>query len=103
MFSVMTAFLPPTHIHLYLPALLSFWRRGFNSTASNDRMVELLGSLSEEHVAGACKEGSPEWQAVGIWSEDEWSFIVCKAFEVMGRCPCSTFYLSVAKLSEYEH
>ncbi|KAF7310620.1 hypothetical protein HMN09_00604800 [Mycena chlorophos] len=86
MFPVLTSFLPPTHIHLYLPTLLAL-ARAFNSTIIDERLLELAGELSEEHVAGAAgpagEEGGAKWKDIGIYSEADWSFIVGKGLTAM--------------------
>ena len=62
MVPVLTSFLPPTHTHLYLPALFRLWE-AFNSSVVDDRLIELVGDLSEEHVAGkSVGEGGAEWK-----------------------------------------
>lgn len=82
---VLTSFLPPTHTHLYLPALLQIWQ-AFNSHSIDDRMLGLVGSLSVEHVGGKTghrvENGGAEYKDVGIWSHDEWTML-------MGKCLAS--------------
>lgn len=82
----MTAFLPPTHTHLYMPVFFRLWE-AFNSSVLEDRLLELCGELSEEHVAGkygdAGEEGGAEWKDVGIWTEAEWTELVGKALGSM--------------------
>ena len=84
----MTAFLPPTHIHLYMHVFFRLWE-AFNSSALDDRLLELCGELAEEHVAGkhgdAGEEGGAEWKDVGIWTEEEWTGLVGKAFGSMSQ------------------
>ncbi|CCM01636.1 uncharacterized protein FIBRA_03697 [Fibroporia radiculosa] len=86
MIPVMTSFLPPTHTHLFMPILFKFWE-AFNSSVIDDRMVELCGDLSEEHVAGeqgdAGEDGGAEWKDVGVWSESDWHFLATKALASM--------------------
>ncbi|KAJ7129977.1 hypothetical protein C8R43DRAFT_1025251 [Mycena crocata] len=86
MFPVLVSFLPPTHIHLYLPTLLAFCK-AFNSTIIDERILELAGELSEEHVAGAAgpagEEGGAKWKDIGIWSEGDWNFLVGKGLTSM--------------------
>src|ERR1700734_3401711 len=86
MIPVITSFLPPTHTHLYIPALFKIWE-AFNSAVIDDRLLDLAGELSEEHVAGkagsAGSEGGAEWKDVGIWSEEEWTFLVGKGLGSM--------------------
>jgi proteasome activator subunit 4 len=80
MIPVMTSFLPPSQTHLYLPSLFKLWE-AFNSNRIDDRLIELAGDLSEEHVAGkfgiAGTDGT-ERKDVGIWSKDEWTLLVGK-------------------------
>jgi proteasome activator subunit 4 len=86
MVPVMTSFLPPTHIHLYLPTIFKIWE-AFNSTLLDDRLIEFVGELSEEHVAGtmgkAGEDGGAQWKDVGIWSETEWTVFMGKALGSM--------------------
>ena len=86
MIPVMTSFLPPTHIHLYLPAIFKIWE-AFNSTLLDDRLIDFVGELSEEHVAGtmgkAGEDGGAQWKDVGIWSETEWTVLMGKALGSM--------------------
>lgn len=88
MIPVLTSFLPPTHTHLYLPALFKLWE-AFNSSVMDDRLLELAGSLSEEHVAGlsgtAGEDGGAKWKEIGIWSESEWKFLIGKGLGSMSR------------------
>ncbi|OCH96671.1 ARM repeat-containing protein [Obba rivulosa] len=86
MIPVMTSFLPPTHTHLYMPSLFKIWE-AFNSSVIDDRLIELCGELSEEHVAGtdndSSESGAAEWKDIGIWSEAEWSLLSAKALGSM--------------------
>lgn len=95
MIPVLTSFLPPSHPHLYLPAVFKLWE-AFNSFSMDDRFLELAGYLAEEHVTGKAgifgEEGGAQWKDVGIWSEQEWSLLVSKGFESM--CRLSNTYLS---------
>lgn len=86
MIPVMTSFLPPTHTHLYLPAIFKFWE-AFNSVLLDERLIEFVGELAEEHVAGgagnAGPEGGAQWKDVGMWSETEWIVLMSKALGSM--------------------
>ncbi|KAJ7293229.1 hypothetical protein C8J57DRAFT_19449 [Mycena rebaudengoi] len=86
MMPVLVSFLPPTHTHLYLPTLLTF-ARSFNSAVIDDRILELAGDLSEEHVAGAAgpagEEGGTKWKDIGIWSEADFNFLLGKGLGSM--------------------
>lgn len=86
MIPVMTSFLPPTHTHLYLPAIFKIWE-AFNSVLLDDRLIEFVGELAEEHVAGvagnAGPEGGAQWKDVGMWSETEWTALMSKALGSM--------------------
>lgn len=86
MFPVLVSFLPPTHIHLYLPTLLAF-SKAFNSTLIDERLLELAGELSQEHVSGAAgpagEAGGAKWKDIGIWSETDWNFLVGKGLTSM--------------------
>jgi proteasome activator subunit 4 len=86
MIPVMTSFLPPSHVHLYIPSLFKLWE-AFNSSIIDDRLIEFVGNLSEEHVAGkfglAGEEGGAEWKDVGIWTSDQWTLLVGKGLGFM--------------------
>jgi len=87
MIPVLTSFLPPTDTHLYLPSLFKIWE-AFNSGVIDDRLLELCGDLSEEHVAGKfgdAGEGGAEWKDVGIWTEAEWNILVGKGLGSMSK------------------
>jgi proteasome activator subunit 4 len=83
---VLTSFLPPTQIHLYIPSLFKLWE-AFNSNVTDERLIEMCGELSEEHVAGKpinLEDGyGAEWKDVGIWTESEWAVLVGKALASM--------------------
>jgi proteasome activator subunit 4 len=86
MIPVMTSFLPPTHTHLYLPAIFKIWE-AFNSMLLDERLIEFVGELAEEHIAGvagnAGLEGGARWKDVGMWSEAEWTVLMSKALGSM--------------------
>lgn len=86
MVPVMTSFMPLSHTHLYLPFFMRLWE-GFNSSVADDRFLDLLGALSERHVAGHLgpdgQEGNARWKEVGIFTTDEWNFLVSKALGSM--------------------
>lgn len=86
MIPVLTSFLPPTQTHLYLPALFKLWE-AFNSSAVDDRLLELTGDLSEEHVSGisgrAGDEDSAQWKDVGLWTEAQWDLLMGKGLGSM--------------------
>jgi proteasome activator subunit 4 len=89
MIPVLTSFLPPTHIHLYVPPLFKLWE-AFNSNVTDERLIELCGELSEEHVAGKSEispdgYGGAAWKDVGIWTEAEWTVLVGKALGSMSE------------------
>jgi proteasome activator subunit 4 len=80
MVPVLTSFLPPIHTHLYLPALFKIWE-AFNSSVIDDRLLEMCGELSEDHVsgtAGDAGQGGAQWKDVGIWTESQWAILVGK-------------------------
>ncbi|THH18097.1 hypothetical protein EW146_g2829 [Bondarzewia mesenterica] len=83
---VVVSFVPPTHTHLYLPTLFKLWE-AFNSSIIDDRLIELVGELSEEHVAGTAGDAGPDggakWKDVGIWTSKEWTALVGKALGSM--------------------
>lgn len=77
-----------------MPIIFKLWE-AFNSSVIDDRLLELCGELSEEHVAGksgdAGEEGGAERKDVGIWSETEWTMLVGKALGSMSASrSCST-------------
>ncbi|KAF8971500.1 armadillo-type protein [Flammula alnicola] len=86
MIPVITSFLPPTHTHLYLPTLFKIWE-AFNSGVLDDRLLELCGDLSEDHVSGifgdAGEEGGAPWKDVGIWTEAQWNTLLGKGLGSM--------------------
>ncbi|KAI0034963.1 hypothetical protein K488DRAFT_83562 [Vararia minispora EC-137] len=83
---VMASFLPVRRPGLYIPMLFKIWEVS-NSNIVDDRMIELVGSLAETHVAGAAGDTGPKdserWKDVGIWTENQWSFLVGKALASM--------------------
>ncbi|KAA1468528.1 hypothetical protein DENSPDRAFT_833844 [Dentipellis sp. KUC8613] len=99
MIPVLTSFLPPTHTHLYVPALFQIWE-AFNSAVLDEQLIDLAGDLAEEHVAGtfglAGPEGGAQWKDVGIWTDKQWTLLVGKALASMNvpvgatRSPSST-------------
>lgn len=87
MIPIITSFLPSTNSDLYLPPLFKIWE-AFNSSVADDRLLELCGNLSEEHVAGRAGDHgdlAPEWKDVGIWSQWEWDFLTGKALGSMSE------------------
>ena len=88
MVPVLTSFLPPTHTHLYIPALFKIWE-AFNSGVLDDRLLEMCGECSEEHVSGtagdAGQEGGAAWKDVGIWTESQWVTLVGKGLGSMSK------------------
>ena len=88
---VLTSFLPLSRPQEYLPVLFSVWET-FNSKIVDDRLIELMADMAEEHVSGTAgfygEEGSAPWSDVGIWSETQWTFLVSKCLGSMSRfCP----------------
>ncbi|KAI0823074.1 ARM repeat-containing protein [Trametes gibbosa] len=83
---VLTSFLPPSHPSIYMPSVFSLWE-AFNSSVIDDRLIELCGELSEEHIAGEYSEYGPEgcaqWKDVGLWSDAEWTFLIGKTLGSM--------------------
>jgi proteasome activator subunit 4 len=71
---------------MYLPTIFKIWE-AFNSSLLDDRLIEFMGELSEEHVAGiagnAGAEGGAQWKDVGIWSSTEWTVLMGKALGSM--------------------
>ncbi|KAG6889358.1 hypothetical protein C0995_001423 [Termitomyces sp. Mi166 len=83
---VMTSFLPPTHTHIYIPALFKIWE-AFNSSVIDDRLLELVGFLSEEYISGTSRDvgekGGLQWKDVGIWTHAEWQVLIGKGLNSM--------------------
>ncbi|KZW02117.1 ARM repeat-containing protein [Exidia glandulosa HHB12029] len=80
---VLISFLPPTDCHLYVPVLFKFWE-AFNSHVLDERMLELMGALAEEHVAGKAGEaGGAEWKEIGIFTEEQFAILVGKCLNSM--------------------
>lgn len=88
MVPVMTSFLPITHTNLYIPALFKIWE-AFNSSVIDDRLLELAGLLSEEHIAGLDREANEksgaQWKDVGIWTHAEWQVLIGKGLNSMSK------------------
>ena len=72
--------------------LFKLWEP-FNSSAMDDRLLELAGSLAEEHVAGLNREekGGAQWKDVGIWSQTEWNVLIGKGLGSMSMCTTTPF------------
>jgi proteasome activator subunit 4 len=91
--TLLTSFLPLTNASSYIPALFKIWE-AFNSTYIDDRMVELLALLAEEHVAGKGEDGyGLPFNDVGIFEEVQWVRIMraclgsmSKLFSAMNAC-----------------
>jgi proteasome activator subunit 4 len=103
MIPVLTSFLPPTQTHLYLPAIFTIWE-AFNSSVIDDRLLELAGDLSEEHVSGtsgrAGEVDGARWKDVGLWTESQWNFLVAKSLGSMSK---SNFLNNFFNLSDQLH
>jgi proteasome activator subunit 4 len=88
MVPVLASFLPPTHTHFYIPALFRIWE-AFNSGVIDDRLLEMCGELSEDHVSGtagdAGQEGGAPWKDVGIWTESQWMTLLGKGLSSMSK------------------
>ncbi len=71
----------------YLPALFTIFE-SFNSQIIDARMIELAGELAEEHVTGlagdAGEQGMP-WRDVGVWTQDQWTFLMGKCLGTMSE------------------
>ena len=71
-----------------MPALFSIWE-AFNSNIVDDRMIEFMSDLSEEHVqglAGRLGESGAHWLDVGIYNENQWAFLMGKCLGSMSAC-----------------
>ena len=86
MIPILTSFLPPTQIDHYVSSLFKIWE-AFNSNVTDERLIELCGELSEEHVTGTSVDEyrGTRWKDVGIWTEAEWTVLVGKALESMSK------------------
>jgi proteasome activator subunit 4 len=88
MIPVLVSFLPLRRPKLYLAMLFKIWEAS-NSSITDDRLIELVGALSEEHVAGTAGDAGLEdgesWKDVGIWTEKQWSLLVSKALGSMSK------------------
>jgi proteasome activator subunit 4 len=97
MVPVLTSFLPPANVHLYLPACFKIWK-AFNSGSLDDRFIEMCGELSEEHVsapiASEVEDGGTVWKDVGIWSQTQWNILVDKGLLSMGMSSVIFFFAS---------
>ena len=85
---VVTSFLPWTNTDLYIPALFKLWE-ALNSTSMDERMLELGGCLSEEHVAGKAGiagDSAAGWKDVGIWTQEQWTLLLTKGLSAMSTC-----------------
>ena len=102
MIPVLTSFLPPTQTHLYLPALFKLWE-AFNSSVVDDRLLELAGELSEEHVSGtsgiAGEEDGAQWKDVGLWTEAQWNILIGKGLGSISKSSLSTYLTNAMILS----
>ena len=87
MIPVLVSFFPPAKADLYLPALFKFWE-ATNSNIVDERMIELIGALSEEHIAGAGHDSGVIWKDVGIWTHNQWSLFIGKALGSMSTLLC---------------
>ncbi|EJD04282.1 uncharacterized protein FOMMEDRAFT_167503 [Fomitiporia mediterranea MF3/22] len=83
---VLTSFIPHSRPQDYLPALFSIWET-FNSNIVDERMIELMAELAEEHVSGSAgplgEDGATAWSEVGIWNEQQWIFLAGKCLGSM--------------------
>ena len=70
-----------------MPLLFKLWQAS-NSSILDDRMLELVGEVSAEHIAGkfgVSGEEGADWKDVGIWSQDEWTFLISKGLSSMSE------------------
>ncbi|KAG8841853.1 hypothetical protein FRB91_004632, partial [Serendipita sp. 411] len=105
----LVTFLPLSHPQRYLPTMMRLWG-AVNSYAYDERMLSFISKLSEMHVDPTISDPkvveqipmdwgeaprvqwpkqdlSDDWKGlykdVGIFAEDEWSFIMCKCLASM--------------------
>lgn len=66
----------------------------------DDRLLDLAGSLSEEHASGtsgtAGEEGGALWKDVGMWTDTEWNMLISKGLGSMSMC-CTIMLFSFFK------
>ena len=92
---VLLSFLPLSYPQTYIHSLFSIWE-AFNSNIVDDRMIEFMSDLAEEHVSGTAGhlgEGGSVWQDVGIWKGDQWAFLMGKCLGSMSAYIISLFRL----------
>ncbi|KAG8905939.1 hypothetical protein FRB99_007944 [Tulasnella sp. 403] len=91
---LLTAFLPVSHAHLYMPFMFKIWE-AFHSYKIEDSILTALGALAVVHVAGKAGEFGPEgslpWKDVGIFSDSEWAIIMRSCLASMNRARPSAF------------
>lgn len=89
--------MPPTNTELYISPLFKLWE-ALNSVSMDERMLELAGDLSEEHVAGKAGiagEAGAEWKDIGIWTQEQWTLLVTKGLSAMSEFhPRFNYHLS---------
>lgn len=87
MVPVLTSFLPPTNAHHYMPMLFTIWE-AFNSGVIDDRFIDFMGELAEDHVSGTAgsfgDQGVP-WKDVGIWTVNQWTLLMSKCLGSMSK------------------
>ena len=81
---VLTSFLPLCHAEEYLPAVFAIWE-AFNSRLVDQRFVELVGCLAEEYVQGSKDGDSTQWKDVGMFTKDQWTFLMGKLMSTLGK------------------
>ena len=55
-------------------------------------MIELIGALSQEHVAAdGTTEGNVSWKDVGIWTQSQWLTVANKALGSMSESLLSIY------------
>jgi proteasome activator subunit 4 len=107
----LVTFLPLSHPQYYLPMMFRLWE-AVNSYAFDERMLGFMAKLSEMHIDPLFSdpkriddipedwgdsprvrwprhELSEDWRGlykdVGIFTQNEWNFIMCKCLASMGR------------------
>ena len=109
-----TTFLPLSHPQYYFPMLFRLWE-SINSYLYDERMLQFISQLTEMHTDAEISnprriemipddeisdgEGRPRWDSetknqgpwhglykdVGIFTEHEWNFLMCKCLASMGE------------------
>ena len=64
--------------------MFAIWE-AFNSRLVDQRFVELVGCLAEEYVHGSKDGDNTPWRDVGIFTKDQWTFLMGKLMSTLGK------------------